>query len=88
MGLLLNEPPSSAECLGAHIGGDEFAASDPPGATQKICQAMGHTRGCVTSPLLRRNTKKKKILSGFIYKEIKLNQINFQSFMIDPFMQM
>lgn len=85
MGLLLNEPPSSAECLGAHISGDKFAASDSSGATQKICQAMGHTRGGVASPLLRCYTKKKKMLSGFIYQEIKFNQINFsvQKFMIE-----
>lgn len=60
-GLLLTEPPPSAERLRAHVSWHKFAASDTPGAAQEICQAMGHTCGCVTSSLLRRNTENVKL---------------------------
>lgn len=48
----LDTSSSPAKGLGAHIGGDKVVLAHCPWPAQEVCQAVGHTGGCVAGPLL------------------------------------
>lgn len=50
--LFLDASSPPAEGLGAHVGWDEVVLAHGPWPAQEVCQAVGHTGGCVAGPLL------------------------------------